>query len=74
MMPTMTGDLFYAEVRRLAPEQAERFTFATSGTTDDTIQKALEATGRPVLTKPFTLHALRAVVDEARARRERSRG
>ncbi len=74
MMPTMTGDLFYAEVQRLAPEQAERFAFVTSGTTDDAIQKALDATGRPSLTKPFAVHALRAVVDEARARRERSRG
>ncbi len=73
MIPIMVGDLFYVEWR-LAPEQAERFAFVISGTTNDAIQKALDEAGRPVLPKPLTRAPLRTSIVEARARRDRSRG
>jgi CheY-like chemotaxis protein len=60
-MPGMSGCDLYDEIRRLDPEQASRTVFLTGGSDE---QKALAATGQPVLTKPFDIKDLRAFVEK----------
>ena len=63
-MPLMSGCDLYDEVRRFAPEQADRMVFVTGGSGDKRTERALAATGRPVLAKPFKPAELRTFVEK----------
>jgi two-component system cell cycle sensor histidine kinase/response regulator CckA len=58
MMPEMTGVQLHAALAREAPEQARRLAFMTGGVFSGSVQRMLEASGRPVVEKPFTKPAL----------------
>jgi CheY-like chemotaxis protein len=61
-MPGMSGCDLYEEIRRLDPEQAGRMVFVT-GASDEQSERALAASGQPVLRKPFDPKELRAFVE-----------
>jgi CheY-like chemotaxis protein len=63
-MPGMSGCDLYDEIRRVAPGQAARMVFVTGGFADARTEKALAATGQPVLTKPFNPTGLRSFVEK----------
>jgi len=63
-MPQMSGCSFYDEIGRIAPEQARSIVFVTGGSADERTEKALAATGQPVLMKPFDPKELRAFVEK----------
>ncbi len=63
-MPQMSGCSFYDEIRRVAPEQASNVVFVTGGSADERTEKALAATGQPVLMKPFDPKELRSFVEK----------
>jgi PAS domain S-box-containing protein len=55
-MPDQSGPEIYDAVRARSPRQASRFIFTTGGNygaSDDEIHARAEATGRPILEKPF---------------------
>jgi CheY-like chemotaxis protein len=62
-MPQMSGCSLYEEIRRVAPDQASIVVFVTGGSADERTEKALAATGQPVLMKPFDPMELRAFVE-----------
>jgi CheY-like chemotaxis protein len=62
-MPLMSGCDLYQEIRRIAPEQAERMIFVTGGSGEAT-EKAVAATGQPVLAKPFDRTELRTFIQK----------
>jgi signal transduction histidine kinase/CheY-like chemotaxis protein len=64
-MPGLGGREFYESLRTSAPAAADRVVFATGDTVAGDTQAFLESTGRPVLSKPFKLAELRAVLDAA---------
>jgi len=66
MMPDVSGDTVYEQIARIAPDQARRLTFMTGGAPSEMLRFA-RASGRPCLEKPFGLHALVEVVDQASA-------
>ena len=64
-MPDQSGSQIYEEVLTRSPEQASRFVFTTGGsygTVDDEMHRRVDATGLPVLEKPFDGAAFEAVV------------
>lgn len=61
-MPDMSGDSVFAELRASAPELANRVVFVTGDVQSEATRRFLEASGRPVLTKPFLLDDLAALV------------
>jgi two-component system cell cycle sensor histidine kinase/response regulator CckA len=58
MMPEMTGVQLHAALACEAPEQARRLAFMTGGVFSGDVQRQLEASGRPVVDKPFTKEAI----------------
>lgn len=62
-MPGMSGCDLYDAIRRVATDQATRMVFVTGGS-DERSEKALAATGQPVLMKPFNPSELRAFVEK----------
>jgi CheY-like chemotaxis protein len=55
-MPDQSGPAIFDAVRARSPRQAARFIFTTGGSygaSDDEIHARAEATGRPILEKPF---------------------
>ena len=62
MMPELTGPQLYAELERIAPDQAARMIFVTGGATDDAARAFVEAAPRPVIYKPVEADSLRAAV------------
>jgi PAS domain S-box-containing protein len=64
-MPDQSGPQLYEEVRTRSPSQAARFIFTTGGsygTVDDQVHERADATGLPVLEKPFDGATFEAVV------------
>ena len=61
-MPDMSGDAVFAELRNTRPEVAERVVFVTGDVQSEATRRFLEGTGRPVLTKPFLLDDLAALI------------
>jgi two-component system NtrC family sensor kinase len=61
-MPDMPGDAFYAELHQRAPAAAERVVFLTGDTQSASARGFLESTGRPMVSKPFLLDELAAVL------------
>jgi PAS domain S-box-containing protein len=64
-MPGLGGRELYETLRSRAPAIAARVVFATGDTVAGDTLSFLEATGRPVLTKPFKLAELRATLATA---------
>ena len=60
-LPDISGDHVLAELRVLAREP-ERVVFMTGDTQNESTRHALDAAGRPVISKPFLLDELAAVV------------
>jgi CheY-like chemotaxis protein len=63
-MPKMSGCDLYEEIRRIAPEQAERVIFLTGGHTSTRISSQLSSIGQPILSKPFDARELRAFIEK----------
>lgn len=63
-MPETDGLAFYAQLRERKPALAERFVFATGDMLSQELGRALRATGRPCLEKPFLPSDIRRIVDE----------
>ena len=61
-MPGIQGDAVYRQLHAVRPGQATRIVFATGDLPGDGVRRSLEATGRPVLMKPFLLDDLGAIV------------
>ncbi len=64
-MPDQSGSQIYEEVRARSAQQAARFVFTTGGsygTEDDEMHRRVDATGLPVLEKPFDGVSFEAVV------------
>jgi signal transduction histidine kinase len=61
IMPGESGTDFWQELRVEHPELATRVVFVT-GNVDPSIQAFVDSTRRPVLAKPYSLKALRALV------------
>jgi CheY-like chemotaxis protein len=64
-MPGLGGREFYETLRSRAPAVAARVVFATGDTVAGDTLTFLAGTGRPVLTKPFKLAELRAMLSAA---------
>ncbi|MBZ0271884.1 response regulator [bacterium] len=64
MMPRMSGMDFHAELRRQAPEQADRMVFITGGAYTAKARKFLETVPNARLDKPFRPQVLREIVNE----------
>jgi CheY-like chemotaxis protein len=60
MMPELDGVGLYIELLEVAPEQAQRIVFVSSG--GDAAETLRLATDRPYLEKPFALTRLRELV------------
>jgi CheY-like chemotaxis protein len=58
MMPDLTGDELYAEVRAFAPQQAARFVFVTGGAFTRQAREFLERVPNPWLDKPVDARKL----------------
>jgi DNA-binding response OmpR family regulator len=68
-LPDGSGvDLFH-RVHAVRPAQAERFVFASGAADDPTVSKALEATGRPFVRKPFEVRPFIELVTSVVERR-----
>jgi PAS domain S-box-containing protein len=64
MMPGMSGMDLFAEISRLAPEQAERMVFITAGAFTAWSRQFLCNVANPCLEKPFRLESLHETVCE----------
>ena len=62
VMPEMTGQEFFAELRRQKPALARSVIFVTGAAMDPNAQRFIADTGRPLLTKPFDLNDLEETV------------
>jgi CheY-like chemotaxis protein len=74
MMPVMTGLEFFARLKLLAPERADRVVFLSGGALSVEARALAERMPGRFVEKPFDVHALRALVSHrvAEARRQRS--
>jgi PAS domain S-box-containing protein len=63
-MPELDGRALYREIEQQWPEQAERVVFVTGDTLTATLRDFVDATGRPVIEKPFLPSDVRRVVVE----------
>jgi len=61
MMPLMSGDQFYAELKATQPDLASKVTFMTGGVLTPSTEKFLVTVDRPVLTKPLDVEELRTI-------------
>ncbi|MBA3890656.1 MAG: PAS domain S-box protein [Gemmatimonadaceae bacterium] len=61
-MPDMSGDAVFAELQAMDPALASRVVFVTGDLQSQATRRFLDSTGRPVLTKPFLLDDLAALV------------
>ena len=64
MMPAVTGMDVYAELRRIAPEQADAMVFLTGGAFTAGAQHFLDTIANVRLEKPFESASLKALVNE----------
>jgi len=64
MMPDLTGMALYDALVSARPEVAQLMVFLTGGATTWQAEAFVNSTERPVMHKPFTIHALRAKAAE----------
>ncbi len=72
-MPDQSGPSIYEAIRARSPRQASRFIFTTGGsfgTADDEIHARAEATGRPILEKPFDGATFEALVAQVAGQKD----
>jgi PAS domain S-box-containing protein len=72
-MPDESGPAIYEAVRARSPRQAARFIFTTGGSFgagEDPIHEHAQATGRPILEKPFDGATFEALVARVAAQRD----
>ncbi len=62
MMPDMTGMDLHAELRRVAPELADRVVFVTGGAFTQRAREFLDSVPNARLEKPFDLRSVQAIV------------
>jgi CheY-like chemotaxis protein len=67
-MPEMNGVQLYEQVRRECPWLAEKFVFATAGSTQGHVDQFLATVTNHVLEKPFEIRALRDLVEALQSR------
>jgi two-component system NtrC family sensor kinase len=63
-LPHVDGKGIWQEIRALDPALASRVVFMTGDTMRPETRQFLEGSGRPVLTKPFTIHRVGQIVAE----------
>jgi len=63
-LPFLSGRGFYEQVREVYPEMAGRMVFVSGWTKDPSVQQAVQETGRPILSKPFTMSLLVAALQD----------
>src|SRR5262245_58290161 len=63
ILPRLTGPELHAHTLRERPSLATRFIFMTGSPCGPVIDESVEASGRPVLSKPFTSYDLAAVLE-----------
>ena len=61
-LPFLSGRDFYEQVQEDFPQLAGRVVFVSGWTKDPSVQQAIKDTGRPILSKPFTMEILAAAV------------
>ncbi len=61
-MPGMDGQAFYHTLAEYSSEQAEKVVFVTGDTASTEARRFLDSTGRPVLSKPFGVEAIRQLL------------
>lgn len=61
-MPVMNGEAFYRQLCSFSPRLSRRVIFCTGDIATSTTQRFLNATGAPVIFKPFQLSTLLKVV------------
>lgn len=64
-MPDMNGDVVYMRLHARTPALAERVVFITGDIQGDPARRFIQATGRPIVMKPFLLDDLAAIVAAA---------
>ncbi|MGD0838554.1 MAG: response regulator [Polyangia bacterium] len=64
MMPDMTGDDFYNELRSFAPERANEIVFMTGGAFTPRARSFLDSVNNERLEKPFDMATLKSLVQE----------
>jgi PAS domain S-box-containing protein len=72
-MPDQSGPAIYEATRARSPWQASRFVFTTGGSfgvSDDEIHSRAEATGRPILEKPFDGATFERLVAQVAAQKD----
>ena len=62
-MPDVSGDVVFTQLRTAHPRLADRVVFVTGDIQSETTRAFLDAAGRPVLTKPFLLDDLAALLE-----------
>jgi CheY-like chemotaxis protein len=73
-MPVMNGKELFQVIADRYPRLAGRVIFSTGDVIDGYIQRFLELTGRPHLSKPFTPHELIIIVKETLKQAEEENG
>jgi CheY-like chemotaxis protein len=63
MMPEMTGIDLFEELRRTAPEQAERMVFLSGGAFTARAQAFLKRVPNAYLEKPFKIEELNKLIE-----------
>ena len=61
-MPGIDGRELYQRIREWKPDLAERVVFITGDTANPETRRFLSSTASPVLTKPFTIDAIRQLL------------
>jgi CheY-like chemotaxis protein len=64
MMPLMSGMELHESVRRIVPDQAERFVFITGGAFTPSAREFLDSVGNRQVEKPFSVEVLTRLVNE----------
>lgn len=67
MMPTMSANEFFRELKQVSPEHTHKVCFMTGGVFTDGARAFLEEAGRPLINKPFSLSGLRTMVAQSLA-------
>ena len=68
MMPTMSANEFFRELKEVSPEHAHKVCFMTGGVFTDGARAFLEEAGDgPLFNKPFSLAGLRAMAAQSLA-------
>ncbi len=65
LIPEMSGRQLYQWLLETHPQLATKVIFCTGSSMDERIKKFLEKSGRPLLSKPFSIDELISIIQEA---------